>query len=164
MTTGVFFLMTDAVGILFVLTSFVLNFLLAKVVNKLNYDVRIKLNPWERKRNYVSRVFYLNDYAKELRLYPQVGDILEADFEEANEQMISEQKRVAAKRTGLLVAQGYCVGDFILDGLYITYLIFQAAVLHAIDYSSAVVLFNRTGSLRNGMRRFAEVLPKASVY
>ena len=161
-TTGVFFLMTDAVGILFVLTSFVLNFLLAKVVNKLNYDVRIKLNPWERKRNYVSRVFYLNDYAKELRLYPQVGDILEADFEEANEQMISEQKRVAAKRTGLLFAQGYCVGDFILDGLYITYLIFQAAVLHAIDYSSAVVLFNRTGSLRNGMRRFAEVLPKAS--
>ena len=161
-TTGVFFLMTDAVGILFVLTSFVLNFLLAKVLNKLNYDVRIKLNPWERKRGYVSRVFYLNDYAKELRLYPQVGDIMEADFAEANEQMIAEQKRVATKRTGLLFAQGYCAGDFILDGLYITYLIFQAAVLHAIDYSSAVVLFNRTGSLRNGMRRFAEVLPKAS--
>lgn len=162
LTTGVFFLVTDATGVLFVLTSFVLNFMLAKVLNKLNYEVRLKINPLERKRNYVSRVFYLNDYAKELRLYPQVGDILEDDFVQANDAMAGEQKSVCKKRTCLLFAQGYLVGDFILDGLYITYLIFQAAVLHTIDYSSAVVLFNRTGNLRRGMRGFAEVMPKAS--
>ena len=63
-TTGVFYLMTDMVGILFVSVSFVLNFFLAKVLNKINYKVRMKVNPYERKRNYVSRLFYLNDYAK----------------------------------------------------------------------------------------------------
>ena len=61
LTTGVFFLVTDAAGILFVLASFVLNFLFAKVLNKLNYEVRIQTNPLERKRNYVSRIFYLSD-------------------------------------------------------------------------------------------------------
>ena len=161
-TTGVFYLMTDMAGILFVFVSFVLNFFLAKAVNKLNYKARLKVNPHERKRNYVSRLFYLNDYAKELRLHPEVGDMLEEEFEEANEEMVHIHKKIAKKRVGLIFTQYYLAGDFILDGLYIAYLIFQAAVLHTIDYSSAVVLFNRTGSLRRGMRGFAEIAPKAN--
>ena len=161
-TTGVFYLMTDLAGILFVFISFVLNFFLAKVINKLNYEVRLKVNPQERKRNYVSRLFYLNDYAKELRLHPEIGDMLEEEFDEANEEMVHVHKKVAGKRVGLIFTQYYLAGDFILDGLYIAYLIFQAAVLHTIDYSSAVVLFNRTGSLRRGMRGFAEIAPKAN--
>ncbi len=161
-TTGVFFLMTDAVGILFVLVSFVLNFVLSKALNKVNYKARLKINPWERKRSYASRIFYLNDYAKELRLNPEIETILREDFEAANDEIIHEQRKMAGKRTGLLFAQSYCAGDFIIDGLYIAYLVFQAAVLHRIDYSSAVVLFNRTGSLRGGMRGFAEIGPKAN--
>ena len=161
-TTGIFFLTTSAMGILFVSISFILNFFLAKLINKVNYNVRMKLNPWERKRSYVNRVFYLNDFAKELRLHPQVGDMLEKEFDEANDEMITEQKKVSRKRTGLLFTQAYLASDFITDGLYVGYLIFQAAVLHTIDYSNAVVLFNRTGSLRNAMRGFAEIAPKAN--
>lgn len=161
-TTGVFFMMTDMMGILFVLVSFVLNFILGKLLNKVNYKVRLRINPHMRKRSYVSRLFYLNDYAKELRLHPEVGDMLEEEFDQANEEMEKIEKEVWKKRTGLLFARGYLAGDFIIDGLYIAYLIFQAAVLHTIDYSSAVVLFNRTGSLRGAMRGFAEIGPKAN--
>lgn len=161
-STGVFFLLTDAVGILFVVASFVLSFFLAKKINRLKYDVRMKVNPWERKRNYASRVFYLNDYAKELRLNKEVAKILKEDFEEANEAIVAEQKAVAKKRVVLSFLRYYCSGDFITDGLYVAYLIFQAAVLHTIDYSSAVVLFNRTGSLRGGMRGLAEIGPAAN--
>ncbi|MCR5323629.1 MAG: ABC transporter ATP-binding protein/permease [Lachnospiraceae bacterium] len=160
-TTGVFYLVTDAMGIVFVLASFVLRFFVSRVLNKLNYKVRLKVNPLERKRNYVSRVFYLNDYAKELRLHPVVGDSLEKEFAEANERIIDEQKKAGAKRTILGFINGYVVGDFILDGLYITYLVFQAAVLHTIDYSNAVVLFNRTGSLRRGFGNLADIFPQA---
>jgi len=160
-TTGVFYLMTDAAGILFVFASFVLRFLVSKVLNKLNYAVRLKVNPLERKRNYVSRVFYLNDYAKELRLHPRVGDALEKEFQETNDEIIKEQKKVGLKRTLLNFTRDYVVGDFIMDGLYISYLVFQAAVLHTIDYSNAVVLFNRTGSLRRGMANMADIFPKA---
>lgn len=161
-TTGVFFLLTDMVGILFVLFSFVLNFFMAKILNKVNYKVRMKINPHMRKRSYVSRMFYLNDYAKELRLHPEVGDMLESEFDDANEEMEQIQRDVWKKRFGLLFVRGYVASDFIIDGLYIAYLIFQAAVLHTIDYSSAVVLFNRTGSLRGGMRGFAEIGPQAN--
>ena len=162
LTTGAFFIMTDITGVFFVIASFVLSFVFMRLLNKLNYNVRLKLNPLIRRRNYTSRVFYLNDYAKELRLYPEVGDVLEQDFTDTNIEMETEQRKVAGKRTGLLFAQGYCAGDFILDGLYITYLIFQAAVLRTIDYSNAVILFNNTGRLRRGMRGFAEAIPKAN--
>ena len=160
-TTGVFYLMTDAMGILFVLASFVLRFIVSKILNKLNYKVRLKVNPLERKRNYVSRVFYLNDYAKELRLHKEVGDRLEKEFCEANDAIVEEQKKVSGKRSFLGFTNQYLVGDFIMDGLYITYLVFQAAVLHTIDYSNAVVLFNRTGSLRRGMANLADIFPQA---
>lgn len=162
LTTGIFYLMTDAIGILFVLASFLLTFFLANALNKLNYNNRLKINPHIRKRNYVSRIFYLNDYAKEIRLHPEVGDMLEEEFEEANEQILQEQKKVAKKRMGLLFSQLYLAGDFIIDGLYIAYLVFQAAVLHRIDYSNAVVLFNRTGSLRDCMKKFADIGPQAN--
>lgn len=161
-TTGVFFLLTDAAGILFVLASFVLSFFLAKKLNKLNYDIRLKVNPWERKRNYASRVFYLNDYAKELRLNPEVQKILREEFVEANDEIYKEQKKISGKRVALAFTRYYLTGDFILDGLYTVFLIFQAAVFHTIDYSTAVILFNRTGSLRSGMRGLAEIAPKAN--
>ena len=160
-TTGVFYLMTDATGILFVLASFILRFVVSRVLNKLNFRVRLRVNPLERKRNYVSRVFYLNDYAKELRLHPAVGDRLEEEFAEADDNIAKEQKKVGIKRTLLGFTRSYVVGDFIMDGLYITYLVFRAAVLHAIAYSDAVVLFNRTGSLRRGMADLADIVPQA---
>lgn len=160
-TTGAFYIMTDATGILFVLASFVLRFLVSRVLNKLNFDVRLKVNPLERKRNYVSRVFYLNDYAKELRLHPKVGEKLEKEFEETNDEIAKEQKRVGLKRTFLNFTRDYVVGDFIMDGLYITYLVFKATVLKTLAYSDAVVLFNRTSSLRRGFANIADVVPMA---
>ena len=160
-TTGVFYLFVDPKGILFVFASFVLRFLVSVVLNKLNYKIRLKVNPLVRERDYVSRVFYLNDYAKELRLHPKVGDQLEQEFSETNDKIISLQKKVGLKRSLLMFTKDYAVGDFIMDGLYITYLVFQAAVLHTIDYSNAVVLFNRTGSLRRGMSNIADLFPLA---
>ncbi|MBO7419889.1 MAG: ABC transporter ATP-binding protein, partial [Spirochaetaceae bacterium] len=161
LTTGIFYLMTDPAGILFVLASFILRMLVSKKLNKVNYDNRLKVNPHMSKRDYISRVFYLKDFAKELRLHPNAGRQLENEFAEANDSIISEHKKVAAKRTVLQFLKDYGTGDFLLDGLYITYLVYKAAVEHSLSYSDAVILFNRTGSLRGCMNRFADLGPKA---
>lgn len=160
-TTGIFYLMTDPVGIVFVFVSFIMRFVVSKKLNKVNYSNRLAINPHMRKRDYVSRVFYLKDYAKELRLHPNAGSQLEKEFAEADDAIISEHKKVAAKRVCLQFLKDYGVGDFLIDGLYITYLVYKAAVLHTVNYSDAVILFNRTGSLRGSMSRFADLGPKA---
>ena len=160
-TTGIFYLMTDPIGIAFVFVSFIMRFVVSKKLNKVNYDNRIAINPHMRKRDYVSRVFYLKDFAKELRLHPNAGTQLEQEFAEANDNIISEHKKVSTKRVWLQFLKDYGVGDFLIDGLYITYLVYKAAVLHSVTYSDAVILFNRTGSLRGSMGRFADLGPKA---
>ncbi len=160
-TTGVFYLMTDPMGIAFVFVSFILRFIVSKKLNKVNYANRLKINPHIRKRDYVSRVFYLKDFAKELRLHPNAGLQLEKEFEEADNNIISEHKKIAPKRVLLQFLKDYGVSDFLIDGLYITYLVYKAAVLHSICYSDAVILFNRTGSLRGSMSRFADLGPAA---
>ena len=160
-TTGIFYLMTDPIGIAFVFVSFIMRFVVSKKLNKVNYDNRIAINPHMRKRDYVSRVFYLKDFAKELRLHPNAGTQLEQEFAEANDNIISEHKKVSTKRVWFQFLKDYGVGDFLIDGLYITYLVYKAAVLHSVTYSDAVILFNRTGSLRGSMSRFADLGPKA---
>ena len=153
--------MTDPIGLAFVFASFILRFVVSKKLNKVNYENRLAVNPHMRKRDYVSRVFYLKDFAKELRLHPNAGAQLEEEFSEANDNIIKEHKKVAVKRVCFQFLKDYGVGDFLIDGLYITYLVYKAAVLHTVNYSDAVILFNRTGSLRGSMSRFADLGPKA---
>ena len=160
-TTGIFYLMTDPAGIGFVFVSFIMRFVVSKKLNKVNYDNRVAINPHMRKRDYVSRVFYLKDFAKELRLHPNAGTQLEQEFAQANDNIINEHKKVATKRVWFQFLKDYGVGDFLIDGLYITYLVYKAAVLHSVTYSDAVILFNITGSLRGSMSRFADLGPKA---
>ena len=160
-TTGIFYLMTDPIGIVFVLVSFVMRMLVSVKLNKVNYDNRVKVNPYMRKRDYVSRVFYLKDYAKELRLHPQAGRQLEEEFAEADDGIVGEHRKVSGIRTLLLFLRNYAVSDFLIDGLYISYLVYKAAVLHTLNYSDAVILFNRTGSMRGCLSRFADLGPAA---
>ncbi len=160
-TTGIFFLVLDPVGVVFVFISFIMRFVVSKKLNKVNYENRVAVNPNMRKRDYVSRVFYLKDFAKELRLHPNAGKQLEEEFSQANDAIIKEHKKVAGKRIWYQFLKDYGVGDFLIDGLYITYLVYKAAVLHTVNYSDAVILFNRTGSLRGSMGKFADLGPKA---
>ncbi len=160
-TTGIFYLTLDPIGIVFVLISFIMRFVISKKLNKVNYENRTKINPHMRKRDYISRVFYLKDFAKELRLHPNAGAQLEEEFEEANDSIIAEHQNVSRIRIWLGFLKDYMLTDFFVDGLYITYLVYKAAVLHTLNYSDAVILFNRTGSLRGCMSRFADLGPAA---
>lgn len=161
-TSGLFFLTIDAVSVLFVVASFVLTFFFTKFLNKINYNNRIEKNPIERKRAYVHRVFYLNEYAKELRLNPDISSRLNDEFDRANKEIQAIEEKYAPKRTLLQFIIQYITNDFISDVLYITYLVFRAAVMHAISYSSVVVLWNSQGHLKHSLRSFAELLPQLS--
>ena len=162
LTGGIFFIYKNPIGLIFVLVSFLLSYIFSKQLNKLNYKIRLLNNPFERKRYYTGRVFYLNEYAQELRLNPVVGDILEEQFEEANEEILKLNKENANKRWGFDFLRTYIAGDFISDGLYISFLVIQAAVYRIISFSSAVVLFNLIGSMKNQLRAFSDVIPAAA--
>lgn len=161
-TTAIYFFLKDKTSILFALVSFLMAFLFNQMYNKLSYKIRIKRNPYERKREYVKRVFYLNDYAKDLRLNPEVSDILFQNLEEANEEVYKIEKSYANRRFLLSFLRRYVSNDFFSDVLYISYLAFKAAVLGTLSYSSVAILYNSFGRLKRGMRLFTDIYPYAS--
>ena len=159
-TRGVFFLTTDWPSMFFILVSFALTFIFSQILNKVNFSNRIEKNPHERKRAYVHRVFYLNEYAKELRLNPDIAGRLFEEFDESNRKIRDVEGKYARKRTVLGFVSNYLTNNFISDVIYISYLVFRAAVSRAISYSSVVVLWNTSGGLKRNLHDIAGVVPQ----
>jgi len=160
-STGIYFFMKDKVSILFAALSFVMAFGFNQLFNRLTFKIRIARNPHERKREYVKRVFYLSDYAKELRLNPEVSGVLFDQFEEANEEVYQVEKRNANRRFFLSFMRRYVSNSFFSDVLYISYLVFQATVRKALSFSGVAILYNSFGRLKRGMSIFTDVYPFA---
>lgn len=161
-TSGIFIFLQDKGGLIFVFVSFLLSFLGAQLKNKMNFKIRLLKNPIERKRAYNHRVFYLNEYAKELRLNPSITEILYDDFEQTNDAIYEISKKYKKKLCWLGFFKNYLARDFITDGLYSIYIVYRTVVLRAISYSTMVVLYNTIHRCRRSMNMVAEVCSMAA--
>lgn len=159
--TGVFFIVEDVVSFAFILAIFVFSFIMNQIYNKLNFKIYIQKNQHERKRQYINRVFYLADYAKEIRLNTEVSGILLGDFEKTNKEMYDIETDNAAKRFGLDFMKEYVCNTLIHDVIYMIYLLYRAMIVKAISYSNVVVLFKASTKVRNSMQTFSTIYPFA---
>ena len=138
-----------------------MSFVFNQMYNKQNYLVRVESIPYSRKRDYVKRIFYLNDYAKEIRLNPGVSDILFKRFEEANDEVYMVEKKHTKKKFLFGFLSRYVSNAMLGDVIYISYLVYQAAVCKTLSFSTVAILYNSIGRMKNGMRIFTDVYPFA---
>ncbi len=148
--SGAFFIGSDPVSFIFIAVSFVASLWSGKALNKLNFKIRNDKNPYERKLGYVNRVFYLNEISNELL----------KDFDETNDKVLDIDKKNAGKRFGLQLMKDYICNSFLIDVVYMIYLVYSAAVLHHISYSNVAVMRGTANRMKNRMRQFADVYPK----
>ncbi|MCL2698339.1 MAG: ABC transporter ATP-binding protein/permease [Oscillospiraceae bacterium] len=158
---GTYFLLNDWIAVLFVIGSFAARFLIGKAVSKLKFKVTLAETPFIKKRGYIHRVFYLNDYAKELRLNKQVTSGLYKDFRESNDEIYNVRKSIVRKAWGFDFLSNYVFNDLIYDGFYLAYLVYKTVVSKAMAFSSMFILWNIAGSMRRSMVILSEILPQA---
>lgn len=158
--TGAFFIGNDLFSFIFIIISFAASLASGKALNRLDFRIRNEKNPYERKLGYVNRVFYMNDYAKEVRLNTEVSELVLKDFDETNDRLLEIDKRNAGRRFGLRFIKNYVSNNFIIDVVYMIYLVYSAAVLHRISYSNVAVMRGTANRMKNRMRSFADVYPK----
>lgn len=158
--SGGFFLGNDPISFVFVAIAFVAALVSGNVLNKLNFKIRNEKNPYERKLGYVNRVFYLNDYAKEVRLNTEVSAELLKDFEETNDRVLAVDKKNAAKRFWLQYMKDFICNQFIIYIVYLIYLVYNAVVLKRISYSNVAVMLTTANRMKNRMRQFSGVYPQ----
>ncbi|MFQ8600890.1 MAG: ATP-binding cassette domain-containing protein [Oscillospiraceae bacterium] len=156
---GGFVLSQDGIGLAFALAAFVLTVVVAIQANKLQFTLDNELKPKQRKRDYVSRVLYLSDYAKEIRL-SNVKEKLYEDFLDANEDVTKSVDKHTKKLAFYDFIMQYVCNELIFNGLYIVYLLFMTIVKKAFTYGTMVALYNSCSSLKNCLASFSAVLPE----
>ena len=112
---GIFFATQDVMSILFVFIAFALRTVFSNLLNKWRYTIRQTENPLLRKREYVKRIFYLQQYAKELRLNKEASKCMQDEFDKVNEELYQLHKTMGKKSFLLDFTAKYLMSDFLLD-------------------------------------------------
>ena len=90
----------DWVVAVVLLVSVSLGFVIKNKLNKIRYDKNVEINPINRKLSYIGRVFYLQDYAKELR-QGGIAEHLRNDYKTTTDTKITCIKKYMGKIFGL---------------------------------------------------------------
>lgn len=159
LVVGGYVLTHDRVGIALTVLSVAGILFISNLYNRINLGLMEKLKPLERKRDYISRVFYLPDYAKELRM-SQVKPQMYQDFCDTAGQMRTIVDKETKKLQICAFIRDYFCNTFIYDGIYLIYLLYQTIVNSAFGYGTMVTLYNSSSRLKNSARGLASVFPK----
>ena len=98
------------------------------------------------------------DYVKDIKT-SNISAKLENDFEENSGQMKALVKKHGPKLVGISMF-GDSVRDFLYDGVYLSYLFYQALVKNKFGLGSLMALYNAASRLSNNLRQLIRTLPE----
>lgn len=124
--------------LLFVLSPIVGSFVFGTIVNKLNFAIYQEVTPDNRKTEYVNRVMYLGEYAKEMRL-SNIFQVLKRTYEEAVEHRIRVVKSYISRLIPNAFLQFYLSYIIIFEGLML-YGAYQTIVVHRLSLADLSIL------------------------
>lgn len=112
---------------------------------KLSFAKQEELKPSERKAGYVGRVFYLAEYAEEIRL-SDVSEILNRDFEDAVDEQITIHKKYGMKLFFMGIIRDMSSSVLINIGI-ITLLVYKIMVEQSISLGDFTASLGGTWTL-----------------
>lgn len=130
----------DHFVIMFVLGPIIGNFLFGRRLNDLIYKQNKENIPNVRKMDYVNRMMYLSDYAKEIRM-SQVFEVLRKLYDEGFTGILANIRKYTKRRMGLAAARNLFTFVVIFQGV-IYYSLYRVLVTKSISLSDFVVLFS----------------------
>ena len=151
---GIIFLFTsimilDPIGVLFVAFSLVFRFFVNLKTNKLAYEQDMEGRLVSRKMGYVNRVFYLTDYAKELRLNNIKEKLFDA-YSDSTNKFIDIIKKYSKKYFTFSLFNGGIVGVLTFSGLYPALLAYKV-ITAGMTYGTFGAMFSATMSLEGNL-------------
>ena len=156
---GLLMVNLNLIGIVFVACSFVVQFTVSFVINKLRFGLDVELKPLQRKQDYINRVFYLKDYAKEIRI-SDVKEKLYNDFSKGNSEILGAIQKRTKKIAVLDFISGFVANDLIFDGIYTVYLAFLTFVKRILSYGSMYALSRASYSIKSSIMRLTRIIPE----
>jgi ATP-binding cassette subfamily B protein len=133
----------DKYIILFVISPFIGNYVFGALLNRFNLRMYKENTPFIRRTEYVNRVMYLSDYAKEMRL-SQIFNVLENTYKTAVKNSVNIFKKYRWKNLTSGFGQFYFSYPIIFEGILL-YGSYCTVVLKTVLLSEFVVLVSMMG-------------------
>jgi len=153
-TTGVYFAVESRPVFLLILFSSVLYLFLGIASSKMKYSRHAAGKKYFRRMDYIKRIFYLPDYAKEIRLNKGIAKESFEKYEETNSSMIDEMTH-RSSRVVAVDTLNWGLQTLLLDFGTTLFLVYEATVKKSIDYTAVIVMMNATWRLSRAFRNIA---------
>lgn len=157
---GGFMLVTDKVLILFAAAAIVIRVVFNTLVVKRRYKMHVEAKPHERERDYMTRVFYLADYAKEIRL----SDMHKTLFKRLRDTMarIWKINDEAGRKITVYWTISELASGGLLDFSIYVYLCFQTLVRKTLKFGDLAALISAVWSFSWRASEFIKVFTDLS--
>ncbi len=153
--TGVFVITQDVLGLVVAAVMIALRLAGNLVGNKYYVKMQEEQKPISRKRDYINRVFYLADFAKDIRM-GNMTDKLLREHKNASEEM----EKVVDHHSRRLVAW-YSLSGIVryFDILYLLWLLFKCLIKKVLSLGSVISMYNAISQMANSIGDFAMFVP-----
>lgn len=145
-TIGTIILALDPICLLIILVTIVIFTPISKKIGKLQSQRRIDNNRLHRRADYFARVFYLQDYAKEVKMNG-IKSLLIDRYNEAADDVIENQRKYVKKIDTIYFFQEsgvHIIGFMFILPLYLGYCVLKSHTLSAGDF---VATFNGAANI-----------------
>lgn len=139
----------------FAILPFIVSLIFGKKFNRMNYDYNMEMQEKCRKRDYTRRVFYLSDYAKEMRL-TNINKVMFKNFYESIKDIKDCIKKHGFK-IGLMDYMFIAVNDIIVYLGTIIYSSYKTLVSKTMLYGDCVVVINTINSVAWSLREISDI-------
>lgn len=142
--------------IVLAVTPFIIDLLFGRKLNKLRYECDMQIQEKSRVNAYVKRVFYMGEYAKELRL-SNINKVLIDKFKTSTQSVVHIIKKYGWKFAVLELILTRLMEDLAYFGgiLIVTY---NTLVIKTVSVGSCFVVINSIGSVSYQIRNIADII------
>lgn len=148
-------LLIDPLCILLVTVSIIITSVSGKKLNNITFKRKNELLIYDRKSNYIKKLFYLEEYAKEMRL-SNVSKKIIKDYKF----VIKDMKNTVNKYSKSIFKLGYLEDSstFFFDIIYVFILAYRAAVKKTLSIGDFTGMLNAAWNLSNNIQAIVRTI------
>lgn len=147
----------DIIFIVFGIMASAVVFIRGIIFNKISYNESLEKTPFNRQQGYVRRVIYQTEYAKEVKLYQSITNLLKDMFRNGKNGLLEITLRYGKKKALLscLFSIFQLAFENILPWIFIALRTFAGLI----SIGSAAAIFNATNQLPSALNGLFNVIP-----